>query len=140
MPGLLPVVIFPDVELWACQYLQAELPTRPEAYAADVYVGNVVPQTRTPRMVVVRRDGGQRPSWVRETARLTVRVWASSEQEVNDLTRLVSALLWAAPTGEPVIRVSQPTGPTPVADPSRQPLRMESFDVDVRGQQDESTT
>lgn len=135
-PGLLPVIVFPDVELWACQYLQAELATRAEPYAADVYVGNTVPNTRTGRMVVVRRDGGPRLELVRETARLTVRVWGSSEQEATDLARLVAALLWAAPTGEPVIRVTQPTGPTPVADDSRQPLRLSTFELLVRGTQD----
>jgi hypothetical protein len=130
---VLPVVIFPDVELWACQYLQAALATRGEAYAADVYVGNTVPSPRTGRMVVVRRDGGPRLDYHRDAARLTVRVWGSTEQEATDLARLVGALLWAAPTGEPVIAVTQPTGPTPVADDSRQPLRLQTFEVTVRG-------
>jgi hypothetical protein len=128
-----PVVVFPDVELWACQYLQAELPSRSEPYAADVYVGNVVPSPRAGRMVVVRRDGGPRLDHTRDLARLTVRVWGSSEQEATDLARLVAALLWAAPNGDPVIRVDQPTGPTPVADDSRQPLRLQTFDLIVRG-------
>jgi hypothetical protein len=132
-PGQVPAVIFPDVELWACGYLQAELASRPEPYCADVFVGNVMPNTRTDRMVLVRRDGGPRTSITRDMARLTVRVWAMSEQEVNDLARMVAALLWAAPDGDPVIRVDQPTGPTPVPDDSRQPLRLQSFDVEVRG-------
>lgn len=132
-PGLLPTVIFPDVELWACGYLRAELDARTEPYTDAVYVGNTVPETRLDRMVVVRRDGGPRESLTWETARLTVRVWASSEQEANDLARMVAALLWAAPTGEPVIRVTQPTGPTPVADDSRQPLRLQSFELLIRG-------
>lgn len=127
-----PLVIFPDVELWACQYLKPALDARPEPYTDDVYVGNTVPATRTERMVVVRRDGGPRQQ-VWDNARLTVRVWGSSEQEVNDLARMVAALLWAAPTGEPVIKVTQPTGPTPVADTSRQPLRLQSFELLVRG-------
>jgi hypothetical protein len=127
-----PVMVFPDVELWACQYLQAALADRPESFAADVYVGNVVPATRDPRMVVVRRDGGPvNRHW--DHARLTVRVWGSSEQEATDLARLTAALLWAAPTGDPVIRVDQPTGSTPVADDSRQPLRLLTFEVTVRG-------
>lgn len=132
-PGLLPVVIFPDVELWATGYLRTELENRPEPYTADVYVSNVVPDTRRARMVVVRHDGGPQQSHTRQIARLTVRVWASSEQECNDLARMVAALLWAAPTGEPVIQVGQPTGPTPVPDPSRQPLRLQTFDVTIRG-------
>ena len=131
--GVLPAVIFPDTELWACQYLKPELDARPEAYTEAVYVGNVVPETRTDRMVIVRRDGGPRQSMVWETARLTVRVWGSSEQEATDLARMVGALLWAAPTGEPIIRVTQPTGPTPVPDESRQPLRLQTFELLVRG-------
>jgi hypothetical protein len=130
----LPLVVFPDVELWATGYLRAALAGRPEAYCADVHVSNTVPATREDRMVVVRRDGGPRTSHVRETARLTVRTWGSSEQEVNDLARMVAALLWAAPDGDPVLRVTQPTGPTPVADDSRQPLRLQSFEVEVRGE------
>jgi hypothetical protein len=129
----LPVVVFPDVEMWACQYLRDALASRSEPYAAGVYVGNTVPSPRTGRMVVARRDGGTRLDYHRDQARLTVRVWAGSEQEATDLARLVAALLWAAPTGDPVIRVEQPTGPTPVPDDSRQPLRLQSFDVTTRG-------
>lgn len=128
-----PVVVFPDVEMWACGYLRPALAARPEPYAEDVYVGNVVPATRTQRMVVVRRDGGPRLDRTRDSARLTVRVWGGSEQEATDLARLVAALLWAAPDGNPVIRVDQPTGPSPVADDSRQPLRLQTFDLIVRG-------
>ena len=130
--SLWPVVIFPDVELWAASYLRTALADRPEAYAAGVYVGNTVPETRQDRMVVIRRDGGP-TSRLRDTARLTVNVWGQSDQEATDLARLVGALLWAAPDGDPVIYITQPTGPTPVADPSRQPLRLQTFELTVRG-------
>jgi hypothetical protein len=133
MPGQLPAVIFPDVEMWACGYLRTELAARPESYCADVFVSNTMPNTRSDRMVLVRRDGGPRTSLVRETARMTVRTWATSEQDANDLARMVAALLWAAPDGDPVLRVDQPTGPSPVADDSRQPLRLQTFEVEVRG-------
>lgn len=133
MPGQWPLIVFPDVELWACQYLRRELDARPEAETENVYVGNVVPETRRSRMAVVRRDGGLRTGQTRDVARLTVRTWATSEQEVNDLSRLIAALLWAAPDGDPVIRCEQSAGPTPVADNSRQPLRLQSFELTVRG-------
>ena len=129
----LPVVIFPDVELWATGYLRTALAARSEPYAADVYVSNTVPDPRRDTMVQVRRDGGPRLDQVREAARLTVNVWAMKEQDATDLARLVAALMWAAPDGDPVLRVDQATGPTPVADPSRQPLRFMSFEVLVRG-------
>jgi len=130
---LFPVVIFPDVELWATGYLRAALADRTEPYAASVLVSNEVPQTRRDRMVIVRRDGGPRLDVTREAARLSVRVWGPTEQVATDLARLVAALLWAAPTGSPVLRVQQQTGATPVADSSGQPLRFMSFEITVRG-------
>lgn len=130
-----PVVISPDVELWATTWLRDALAARTEPYAADVLVSNTVPTNRRARMVIVRRDGGLRLDTLRESARLTVRVWASTERDATDLARLAAALLWAAPTGDPVLNVTQPTGATPVADPSGQPLRYMTFDVTVRGAQ-----
>lgn len=129
----IPAVIFPDVELWATGYLRTALAGRTEAYATGVYLSNTVPSPRRDRMVIVRRDGGPRLDVTREAARLAVRVWAKTEQDATDLARLVAALLWAAPTGEPVVRVTQPTGSTPVADDSGQPLRFMSFEITVRG-------
>jgi hypothetical protein len=71
----------------------------------------------------------------REAARLTVRVWGGTEREATDLARLVAALLWVSPDGNPVLRVTQPTGTTPVADDSKQPLRLLAFELTVRGTQ-----
>jgi len=130
-----PVVVQPDVELWATSWLRAALAERGEPYAAGVYVGTRVPPERRDRMVLVRRDGGVRPDLVREVSRLAVRTWATTEQDANDLSRLVGALLWSAPTGDPVLHVAQPTGSTPVADPSGQPLRYQVIEVTTRGQQ-----
>lgn len=127
------VVVFPDVELWATGHLRSALAARAESYAADVFVSNAVPAGRRDRMVIVRRDGGPRLDVVREAARLTVRVWGKTEQEATDLARLVRALLWAAPNGAPVLKVSDLSGPSPVADESGQPLRLMSFEVIVRG-------
>lgn len=124
-------VIFPDVELWATGWLRAALAARAEPYATDVLVGVVVPTTRRPRMVMVRRDGGRRLDATREAPRLGINVWGSSEQEAGDLARLVAALLWAAPDGSPVLRASQLAGPSPVAD--AQPRRYMTFELVVRG-------
>jgi hypothetical protein len=128
-----PLLVFPDVELWATAYLRAALGARPEAYASQVYVSNAVPTTRQPRMVIVRRDGGPMLDRWREAARLTVRVWGGTEREATDLARLVAALLWVSADGNPVLRVTQPTGTTPVADDSKQPLRLLAFELTVRG-------
>lgn len=128
---MLTAVTFPDVELWATAFLRSALAARSEPYAAGVFVGITVPDARSDRMVVVRRDGGPRLDQVRESARLTVRVWGRSDQEASDLARLVAALLWASPDGAPVVRVSQSSGPSAV--PDVQPQRLMVFDVLVRG-------
>lgn len=124
-------VIFPDVELWATGWLRAALATRAETYAQNVLVGIVVPTTRRDRMVMFRRDGGRQLDAAREAPRLSVNVWGRTEQEVSDLARLVAALLWSAPDGEPVCRVQQLSGPSPIAD--EQPRRFMSFELITRG-------
>lgn len=131
----IPTVIFPDVELWATDWLRTALADRTETYATGVHVGNAVPADRRDRMVIFRRDGGPRIDATREAARLAVRVWAATEQDATDLARLVAALLWAAPNGDPVLRVAQQMGPSPIADQSGQPLRYMTFEVVVRGEQ-----
>lgn len=124
-------VVFPDVELWATTWLRAALTGRAEPYTQGVLVGVVLPTTRRPRMVMVRRDGGPRLDVAREAARLGVNVWGATEQEASDLARLVAALLWAAPDGNPVCKATQLAGPSPVAD--SQPRRYMTFELVVRG-------
>lgn len=128
-----PVIVFPDVELWAANYLRTSLAARPESFASDVHVGISVPSPRTDRMVIVRRDGGPRLDTTREAARLGVRVWATTDQEATDLARLVRALLWMSPDGDPVCRVTDLAGPSSVPDESGQPLRFFSMELVVRG-------
>jgi hypothetical protein len=128
-----PIILFPDVELWASEYLRTALTGRGEPYAAGAYVSNAVPATRRPRMVIVRRDGGPRLDLIREAARLGVNVWAETDRDATDLARLVAALLWAAPDGNPVLRVTQNAGPTPVSDVSGKPIRYMTFELTVRG-------
>lgn len=125
------VVVFPDVELWAVGWLRTALAGRAEAYADDVLVGTVVPTTRQPRMVMFRRDGGARLDVAREAPRLGINVWGSNEQEATDLARLVAALLWAAPDGDPVLKATHLSGPSPIAD--AQPRRYLTFELITRG-------
>lgn len=126
-------VLFPDVPLWATTYLRSALSARSEAYATGVHVGTSMPDKRPKRAVICRRDGGPRLDTARESARLAVQVWAGTEQDVNDLTRLVRALIWAAPNGDPVVRVDDSAGPSTFADDTGQPCRYMTFDVIVRG-------
>lgn len=125
--------LFPDVELWAVQHLSAALAARPEPYAAGVHVGIKVPNPRAGRMVIVRRDGGTAADLF-DDARLSVRVWAPTDAEATDLSRLVGALLWGAPDGQPVVRVSQESGPITVPDESEQALRYSVFTIRTRGE------
>lgn len=127
-------ILFPDVELWATGYLRTALAAREETYAAGVYVANTVPNPRRNRMVILRRDGG-RAFDVFDDARVSVRVWAATEQDATDLSRLVAALLWAAPDGSPVVRVTQESGNSPVPDESGAHLRYSVFTIRTRGDQ-----
>jgi hypothetical protein len=69
---------------------------------------------------------------VREVARLGVRVWASSDAEVADLTGLVRGLL-AASVGEGPIRAfSEVAGPVTVPEESGQPLRYFTVELVAR--------
>lgn len=126
-------ILFPDVEMWASTFLRTALAARAEPYAANVFVSNQVPATRRDRMVIVRRDGGT-PDALRDQAYLSVRVWATTEQDATDLARLVTALLWSAPTGDPVLMVRQQSGASPVADESGQPLRFIVMEIHTRGE------
>ena len=119
-------IIFPDVELWATAYLRTAL-------AAYGYPGTFVSNARGTQTtaVWVRRDGGPALDQVREAARLGVNVFAPTEQAVANLARTVSALLVAAADGAPVVKVTQTSGPSPIADAS--PRRFMTFEITVRG-------
>lgn len=119
-------IVFPDVELWATGYLRTAL-------AAHGYPGMFVSNKRESQneAVWVRRDGGPVLDQLREAPRLAVNVFAKTEQAATDLARTVSALLRAAANGNPVTRVVQISGPSPVAD--NQPRRFMTFEVTTRG-------
>lgn len=131
----LEVVLFDDVELWATSALRAALGARSEPYTDNVYVSNDLPaepEDRRDRMVTVRRDGGPRLDPVREQPRLGVNVYGETEQVANDLARMVSALLWASPDGEPVCKVTITSGPSVVPNAS-QPQRFLTAELITRG-------
>lgn len=113
----LPVVP-PDTELWATAYLRDFLAGRGEPYAAGVKVGKVKPATNFPRIVAVRRDGGEVVGVV-DNPRLAIRVWADKDQEASDLARLLVAAIKAAPGHGPVLSVVSVFGPSPIPDSSQ---------------------
>jgi len=127
-----PNVVFPDVELVVVEYLRERLAARPESFAAaevDIRTPAILPRL----MVRVRRDGGARLDHVREAARMTVLVYAENDADATDLTRLVRALMWAAPGTGPIVRVVDNAGPVAVADESGRAIRSMAFEVVVRG-------
>lgn len=121
-----------DAELWATGYLRSALAASGAAVAAGVKVDNKVPNPRPAKLVAVRRDGGPRLDAAREAARLAVRVWATTEADATALANLVRALLDVAADGDPVLRVDQLSGPSPVADESGQPLRYMVIELILR--------
>lgn len=130
---MMQAVVFPDVELEVVDYLRAALAARPEAFAAatvDIRVPSPIPA----RLVQVRRDGGTRLDQTREAARMTINVFAANEADVTDLARLCRALLWAAPDGDPIVRVDDISGPVAIPDESQRKRRFFTVEVIVRGE------
>lgn len=125
--------IFADLDLAITGYLRDALAAREEACAADVQVSVKVPNPRLDRMVIVRRDGGRRTGPVLETARIGVQVWGATFEECSALCALVRALLTAMPDGDPVCAVEEVLAPSPVDDPSGQPLRFGTYLLTARG-------
>lgn len=128
-------LIFPDAELWATQYLRTALTARAETYATNVFVGMKVPSSRRDRMILIRRDGGT-ATGLTDSARLSLRVWATTEQDATDLARLALALLWAAPGRDPVVAsVTHDSGPVSIPDESATPLRYAVVTVGLAAKQ-----
>ena len=130
---ILPVVLFDDIELWATAAIRTALGARSEPYTDEVYVSNKVPNPRRDRMVIVRRDGGGRLDAVREAPRLGINVWAMTDQDATDLARMVAALIWASPDGNPVSKVTVTGGPYPIPDDSTQFLRYITAELISKG-------
>lgn len=127
-------LIFPDIELVLTGRFRSALAGRTEPFAQDVYVANKVPAQRRNRMLIVRRDGGTQAE-MRDRPRVTFLVWADTEQEADDLARLVMALAPTFVDGSPIVvaPTSGRSGPYPVADESPQFLRQASIEFHTRG-------
>jgi len=122
---------FGDVDLWATGYLRDALLLRAETYATGVTVGTTVPTTIPARLVTVRRDGGPKVNVRQEVARLGINVWASTEQDATDLTRLVRALFSAAVGNGSVKKVTEISGPSPI--PDTKPRRYFVVELTITG-------
>lgn len=133
MPAPEPI-LFPDAEALATTLLTSALAERPEPAAADVYVDRKDPATRRARMVLVRRDGGNRLDLVRDAARLTVRVYGSTDDEARDLAALVRAILGAAADGStPLLSVREVAGPLVVETKGLPDYLLLTYELTVKG-------
>lgn len=128
------IIVTPDVDTWAYDYLDDALDGRSESYAdATVAIRAPEPTEKVNRYVWVRRDGGPRISRVLDVPLLAVNVICESEKDCADLSALVAGLLLAAADGDPVTSVRQILGPSPVDDPTGLPRRYMTFELTVRG-------
>lgn len=137
------VVSAPDMELWLCGWLRAQLKQR----GHDVQVSNKEPaslkQPLKRPLVVIRDDGGPRVSHVTFNRSFGVSVLAGTRQNdkpVNDLARLVAALLQCdeiyLTDDSPVASVefSGCNGPYPVVEPGDVGRRYLTVEYTVAGQ------
>jgi hypothetical protein len=123
-------ILFPDAELWAIGRLRTALAARSETYVTGVKVSNAVPDPRPARLVTIRRDGGASDGLF-DRPRLGVNVWAGTEQDCANLTRLVMALLFVVPGDGVCVAIRQAGGPSPVPDVA--PRRFMTFEATLRG-------
>lgn len=93
---MMPAVIFPDVEKVLVAGIKAELLTRPETYAQNVYVATKKPAAdKNPypaRIITIRSDGGPKIDWVRKSERIGITIWANTYSDASELARLIEAL------------------------------------------------
>jgi hypothetical protein len=122
------LIEFPSVVLHVTGYLRDALAANgyPGVRVADTYRGDDVE-------VWVQRDGGPMLDRHRDLARIRINVFhkGATSSEVDDLARRVSTLMRGMADGSPVVRVTQSTGPTSIADTL--PRRYMLFEVLVRG-------
>jgi hypothetical protein len=93
---MMPAVIFPDVELVLVAAIKAELLTRSETYAQNVFIATKKPAAdKNPypsRIITIRSDGGPKLDWVRKSERVAITVWADTYADASNLARLIEAL------------------------------------------------
>jgi hypothetical protein len=119
-----------DADLWWIVYLRGALVGRLESYASNVYFDRRVPTTRRDRMVIVRRDGGA-VTGLFDRPRVSLDVWATTEQDATNLANLRVGLALAAPlAGSSCVDVQHVSGPNSVADV--QPRRLATIDATHR--------
>jgi hypothetical protein len=128
-----PVAAQPvDADLWWIVYLRGAFVGRTEPYASGVYFDRRVPTNRRDRMVIVRRDGGN-VTGLFDHPRVALDVWAKTDQDATDLSRLVVALALRAPLANAgVTSVIHLSGPNAVPEASDQFRRLSLIEATHR--------
>lgn len=127
MPWQPAAIVYPDAELTVINGIKALLTSHGES---GITYGRKIPPTRTTRMVIVTRDGGQSAA-LRDKARVRVLVWDATDTKVDALARKVVALMPLLADGSPVVHVDHLSGPYEIADVA--PERYLLFEVHLRG-------
>lgn len=126
MPWQPRPIAYPDAELVMSQQ------TRAAFSDPAIFIGNKVPATRRPKMIIWNRDGGAADGlFDRPTMRC--RVWGSTDQEATDLARDVAAFVTGMADGAPVTGAVHESGPYDVPDASGQPQKYLLFTITMRG-------
>lgn len=127
-----PVLVFPDVAEAVCAQLATYLDP-------SIAVGNLVPNPRPDRFVVVRRSGGTRVTLVTEAAQVTVDCYGNGQPDAEDVAQAARAVIFAmggarSTNGTDIYRVDDVGGPADAPDPlSDQPRVLFSAALHVRG-------
>lgn len=120
----MPVVRYPDTELWLTGALRSAL--------GGPFVGIQVPASRREDEVIVRRDGGPEGP-ILAVQRFGFRVFAPTEKRATDLADDTSAAVRALRFTGPARHITT-TSPFVVEDPSGKPCRYFTAEISVRGE------
>lgn len=136
---LRPAYVFPDVEALVINYLRPLLAARPESWLTGLELGNKKPETGSgidpPRVVYVRRIGGQPRDVHLDLARVDFKCYGRSEEEAQDIAALVHALMQASVNRSGITHVTQFLGLTNAPDDlSNAPRYLFTLEFNIKGQ------
>lgn len=123
-------ILFPDTEALLVAAYRAALVAQGET---DVRVDRKVPNPLPARLVAITRDGGTSEGLV-DRPRMRFRIFDTTEQDVDALARLVVALAQTLAKNGTVVRAVPQSGPYPIPDASKKPMRYALIEFTTRGE------
>jgi hypothetical protein len=133
---MMPAVIFPDIEKVLVAAFKADLESRDEAYAENVYVATKKPAANISpypsKILIVRSDGGPKLDWVRKSERVGITIWADDYADASNLARLVEALSITM-TGESIKLSQVVLSPIRIDEPGPQECRYMTLELITKG-------